>query len=183
MAGWTTQKELLRMEIKQREEEGCDVRGFADESRLGADPAAVESLYDELMALPIAPDFPYEEPQTLEGIRAARPAHAVFPKPASPIAQDRFLGAWLGRACGCALGKPVETGCFMGGKDGVRGWELVKRWFRGRRRLSHPRLHAARLPRRAGPRASHSRPGARPASGRPSPSWSRTTTSATQCWA
>lgn len=132
MAGWTTQKELLRMEIKQREEEGCDVRGFAERfARLGADPAAVESLYDELMALPIAPDFPYEEPQTLEGIRAARPAHAVFPKPASPIAQDRFLGAWLGRACGCALGKPVETGCFMGGKDGVRGWELVKRWFEG----------------------------------------------------
>ena len=30
MAGWTTQKELLRMEIKQREEEGCDVRGFAE---------------------------------------------------------------------------------------------------------------------------------------------------------
>lgn len=132
MAGWTTEKELLRMEIKQREEEGCDVRGFAERfARLGADPAAVESLYDELMALPIAPDFPYEEPQTLEGIRAARPAHAVFPKPASPIAQDRFLGAWLGRACGCALGKPVETGCFMGGKDGVRGWELVKRWFEG----------------------------------------------------
>ena len=72
MAGWTTQKELLRMEIKQREEEGCDVRGFAERfARLGADPAAVESLYDELMALPIAPDFPYEEPQTLEGIRAA----------------------------------------------------------------------------------------------------------------
>ena len=70
MAGWTTQKELLRMEIKQREEEGCDVRGFAERfARLGADPAAVESLYDELMALPIAPDFPYEEPQTLEGIR------------------------------------------------------------------------------------------------------------------
>ena len=52
MAGWTTQKELLRMEIKQREEEGCDVRGFAERfARLGADPAAVESLYDELMAL------------------------------------------------------------------------------------------------------------------------------------
>ena len=48
MAGWTTQKELLRMEIKQREEEGCDVRGFAERfARLGADPAAVESLYDE----------------------------------------------------------------------------------------------------------------------------------------
>ena len=62
MAGWTTQKELLRMEIKQREEEGCDVRGFAERfARLGADPAAVESLYDELMALPIAPDFPYLE--------------------------------------------------------------------------------------------------------------------------
>ena len=137
MAGWTTQKELLRMEIKQREEEGCDVRGFAERfARLGADPAAVESLYDELMALPIAPDFPYEEPQTLEGIRAARPAHAVFPKPASPIAQDRFLGAWLGRACGCALGKPVETGCFMGGKDGVRG-QPVALWG-AVLRLTHP---------------------------------------------
>ena len=46
MAGWTTEKELLRMEIKQREEEGCDVRGFAERfARLGADPAAVESLY------------------------------------------------------------------------------------------------------------------------------------------
>lgn len=132
MAGWTTQKELLKMEIKQRGEEGCDVTGFAERfAALGDDAAAVEALYDELMALPILPDFPYDEPETLEGIRAARPDVAKLPKPQAPLALERFQGAWLGRACGCALGKPVESGCFMGGQNGVRGWELVKRWFEG----------------------------------------------------
>lgn len=131
MAGWTTLRELLRMEIKQRGEEGCKISGFAEKLERARDDAALNALYDELMALPIGADFPFAEPETLAGIRATRPAQAPLPRPAAPIDYDRFLGAWLGRSCGCALGKPVESGCFMGGQDGVRGWALVKRWFEG----------------------------------------------------
>ena len=29
---------------------------------------------------------------------------------------DRFHGAWVGRACGCALGKPVELLSIFGGQ-------------------------------------------------------------------
>ncbi|MBN1285428.1 MAG: ADP-ribosylglycohydrolase family protein [Anaerolineae bacterium] len=61
------------------------------------------------MALPIQAGFPYEEPSDLERIRAARPTGPrTLPRPADDALADKMLGAWLGRAAGCQLGKPVE---------------------------------------------------------------------------
>lgn len=115
-------RQLIRAELTQRREEGCDTSVIeprvaaalaeaADRADTGsADETPFEALYDELDALEPASSFPYREPSELEAIRALRP-----PGPrrlALPLAddevRDRIHGAWLGRAAGCALGKPVE---------------------------------------------------------------------------
>lgn len=106
-----TLEELLEDEIVQRREEGCDVAVFAEElARAKGDEAALRSLYERLMALPVRPDFPYVEPSDLEGIRAERPpGPRRMPLTLSDEElYDRIYGAWLGRCAGCALGKPVE---------------------------------------------------------------------------
>lgn len=104
---------LLRAEMDQRRQEGCDVA--APEEKLKAlgdhpDQGDLEALFDELQALKPRDDFPYGEPSDLEAICAARPDgprrfEATF---AEPELYDRILGAWLGRCAGCLLGKPVE---------------------------------------------------------------------------
>ena len=132
MAGWTNLKNLLKEEIQQRREEGCDVTGFAE--RLEAAPtdmASLHALYDELMAVEGDAALAANEPSDLAGIRALRPASAQAKIGFSdaPVDKDLFRGAWLGRSCGCALGKPVEAGDFMHGKDGVPGWKNVYEWF------------------------------------------------------
>ena len=71
MAGWTTLEKLLKGEIIQREEEGCDVTGFAQRLEEAAgDNGRLNRLYDELMELKPGEDFPFEEPDSLEEIRA-----------------------------------------------------------------------------------------------------------------
>ena len=65
MAGWTTLEKLLKGEIIQREEEGCDVTGFAQRLEEAAgDNGRLNRLYDELMELKPGEDFPFEEPNS-----------------------------------------------------------------------------------------------------------------------
>lgn len=131
MAGWTPLEFLLRFEIIQRTQEGCKTDGYKE--LLDASPkdeASLNHLYDSLMALPIDESFPYQEPSDLDGIRRERPEQQPTLASAPP-SYDSFLGAWLGRSAGCALGKPVEAGPFMGGRNGIPGWKLVYEWFAG----------------------------------------------------
>jgi ADP-ribosylglycohydrolase len=134
MPGWDTLRGLIEEEFIQREQEGCDVSGLKTKFDAAgtAEPALME-LYRDLQSLPVKADFPYDEPSDLAEIRAARP-------PAPSIGagswneqgwQDKFQGAWLGRAAGCALGKPLETWCFMNGAGGRPGWKNVQLWFEG----------------------------------------------------
>ncbi|MDE0054488.1 MAG: ADP-ribosylglycohydrolase family protein [Gammaproteobacteria bacterium] len=109
------ERQLLRLELVQRREEGCDVaaleprveRALADET---TDDSVFVALYDELDALEPDPSFPYEEPSDLEAIRALRPdgPRRMDVGLGDDAVRDRILGAWLGRAAGCLLGKPVE---------------------------------------------------------------------------
>ena len=108
-------RRFIRTELTQRREEGCDTAAI--EPRVDAaladddSPAALfDALYAELEALQPAASFPYDEPSELEAIQALRP-----PGPRrmaldldSDGIRDRIHGAWLGRAAGCQLGKPVE---------------------------------------------------------------------------
>ena len=78
-----------------------------------ADPRVQEEageLLDRTAALGVRDDYPYQEPSDLEGIHALRGPAPPLPEPDRDQARlgDRLHGAWLGRAYGCYLGKPVE---------------------------------------------------------------------------
>jgi ADP-ribosylglycohydrolase len=106
--------QLTRQEIKQREEEGCDVSGLREKHAATAeleDPAkreASESLLAELEDL--TPNPKYVEPSDLAAIGEQRPdgprrMQNLF---STEDLFTRTYGAWLGRCAGCLLGKPVE---------------------------------------------------------------------------
>jgi len=71
---------------------------------------AMQAMLDRTVKLPMRKDYPYVEPSDLEGIRKARgkgPALAALTLTRDEI-KKRMYGAWIGRCCGCLLGKPVE---------------------------------------------------------------------------
>jgi ADP-ribosylglycohydrolase len=137
-------EDLVGHELRQAHEEGKDVTTIADRwlaagglpaPTRGASqdpaPAALRELalelLDELAELPrpLAP----EEPEELDAILAeADPVRLDAPR--GDVA-DRIAGAWLGRAVGCVLGKPVEGLP----REGIReiaeatGSWPVRRWF------------------------------------------------------
>lgn len=113
MSGWTHLTELLSREFAQSREEGKDPQALAalhaEFSRLGSDEPALTALHARIVALPVRPDFPFQEPDDLAGIRALRKNPRTFtPPPVDAALEDKMHGAWLGRCAGCALGKPVE---------------------------------------------------------------------------
>jgi ADP-ribosylglycohydrolase len=109
MPGWTSLKNLIKDEITQRAEEGCDVAGFEDRWQSAATDAQVMELYWDLSKLRTKADFAYVEPTHLAGIRAARPFEGKrWQISVDDSLRDRVHGAWLGRIAGCMLGKPVE---------------------------------------------------------------------------
>ena len=109
MPGWTSLRNLVKEEMTQRSEEGCNVAGFQERWESALTNAQVMELYWELRKLRTKADFAYVEPSHLAGIRAARPAAGKRIKvDAGDALMDRVHGAWLGRIAGCMLGKPVE---------------------------------------------------------------------------
>jgi ADP-ribosylglycohydrolase len=121
--------ELIPFEIAQRREEGHDVTAFQrrwealgipavlihrpipEEARgaVEAGDAELAALYGDLDALESQPATDHE-PSGLDEIRALRPRgpRQMDARLSDEQLRDRILGAWLGRAAGCLLGKPVE---------------------------------------------------------------------------
>jgi ADP-ribosylglycohydrolase len=109
MPGWTSLKELIRFEIIQRSEEGCDVTGFQERWEKANSRQDLMDIYEDLQKLKIRSDFPYVEPSHLAGIRALRPNKSKrWEVNLDDKLFDRIYGAWLGRIAGCMLGKAVE---------------------------------------------------------------------------
>jgi len=114
--------------------DGCDTEGLDSKlASMNKNDESLSAFYKLLEALPADPQLRADEPDELDEIQALRPAEqGVFPLLVSDdVLNDKFYGAWLGRSVGCALGKPIEEGSYMGGKDGRPGWENVKLWFEG----------------------------------------------------
>jgi ADP-ribosylglycohydrolase len=101
---------LARNELQQAAETGHQVAPLR--ARLEAlaprDDAQLMDLYQEILALPQAADWPYVEPSALDAILATLPEDAG----ATPVVRlpDRILGAWTGRIVGNLMGKPFEVG-------------------------------------------------------------------------
>ncbi|WP_028611564.1 ADP-ribosylglycohydrolase family protein [Paenibacillus harenae] len=134
MAGWDTLQVLVREEVVQRTQEGCDTQGFAQRAaEAGEDEGKLLALMKELSLLEVRSDFPYQEPSELEEIRKLRPEGPRSLQAELPEQEwrDKFHGAWLGRSVGCALGKPLELWPFMAGANGNPGWKNVQLWFEG----------------------------------------------------
>ncbi len=134
MAGWANLHDLIKREIGLQKQQQVDAEAFYDKlEQAGSDESAMMAVYAKIMALPKNQALEKEEPDDWEGIFALAPGlKETYTLPAGETAlKDRFLGAWLGRCAGCALGKPIEAGPYMGGSDGRTGAENVKLWFEG----------------------------------------------------
>ncbi len=114
--GWDLSSNAIMSEYRHCVEEGKDVEKYkglfeavnqlpADENKERISDVIFEMMYE----MPIREDYAYVEPSDLEGIRACRPAKRPgFGKPDNEKLKKQLLGAWLGRTCGCMLGKTVE---------------------------------------------------------------------------
>ncbi|MBN1867235.1 ADP-ribosylglycohydrolase family protein [Candidatus Sumerlaeota bacterium] len=136
MAGWAPLGELLETEIRQRAEEGCVADPAPWLERLqAADPAdicALEGLYDELTALSPPVDLPYREPSDIETIHELRP-NGVREMTSAPSGRNLFekiLGGWIGRCCGCSLGRPFRIDPFLRHPKNRQRHE-IQRWLDG----------------------------------------------------
>ncbi|WP_052865889.1 ADP-ribosylglycohydrolase family protein [Streptomyces niger] len=142
---WVQPEDLIGHELRQAAEDGRDATvirrrwltagGPPAPDRSGASPAPASprlralatALLDDLATLPCPTAA--DEPTDLAAIRAAAPG-----PPPGPVAAGllpRLEAAWLGRAAGCLLGKPVEKLPLAGIREIARStanWPLHT-WF------------------------------------------------------
>ncbi|MQA77873.1 MAG: ADP-ribosylglycohydrolase family protein [Streptosporangiales bacterium] len=123
---WVQPEDLLPHELAQSRVEGKDVDdvaarwvaagGSVDVVAGGASAAdgtgdlraPARTLLDELDALPASAEHRRDEPDDLAAIEALWSGAPALPEPDLDALRGRLRGAWLGRAAGCLLGKPVE---------------------------------------------------------------------------
>jgi len=136
MPGWTNLRELVRREFEQSQQEGkCPVSLAALQVEFAAlaptDDAELIALQNKLVALPVYPSFPFQEPDDLAAIQALCKKRRIFSAPpADEALLDKLYGAWLGRAAGCALGKPIELiGLAPPSCTRQRTWRDLKRYL------------------------------------------------------
>ncbi len=114
----------IMAEYNQCIEEGIDIEKYKS---LFMSVAAMENgaektrmsdvVFDIVMSSEIKKDYKYNEPNDIKKIKALRKTHRyAYVMPDTETLRKKLLGAWIGRACGCLLGKPVE---------GIRSDELI----------------------------------------------------------
>ncbi len=104
----------LLTEYQQCIDEGLDMQAYKDVFTAvyylpndAHKKALGDALYQVVLDAKMRKDYPYNEPSDLDSIQALRRPHTYAQTPPADM-EDRILGAWLGRICGCMLGKPIE---------------------------------------------------------------------------
>ncbi len=102
-------------EYLQSFDEGLDIEGYkalfyelVKMPQGEVKKAFSDALFDLVMSAEMRPDYPYTEPSDLEGIRALRRAYPLASADLPADFEKKVYGAWMGRVCGCMLGKSVE---------------------------------------------------------------------------
>lgn len=119
---WEFYSSNLLTEYQQSIEEGLDIEAYKDVfsavSRLPKDERKKklgDILFDVVISANQKEGYPYMEPSDLETIRNLRTPYS-YKKNNTVKLENRIHGAWMGRVCGCLLGKTVE---------GIRTDELI----------------------------------------------------------
>lgn len=117
MHDWEFYSSNLGTEYQQSTEEGLDIEVYKElfsavsilpkgeiRKRFG------DILFEVVSTAAMKENYPYLEPSTLEEIQALRKPYA-YEKHALTDLESKIHGAWVGRICGCLLGKTVEGIC------------------------------------------------------------------------
>ncbi len=121
---WESYSSELKTEYIQSIEEGLDLEGYKDvfyaiaelpkgeiKKKLG------DVLFEVVKNAKYAEGYQYIEPSSLEAIKSLRKEYTFTEKAIDKTAlANQIYGAWMGRVCGCLLGKTVE---------GIRTSELI----------------------------------------------------------
>ena len=120
---WESYSSNLLTEYRQSTEEGLNLSQYADlfaavsklpknetKEKLG------DILFDIVMNAETAENYKYIEPSTLDEIRNLRKSAQPLKAVDKEALESKIHGAWVGRICGCLLGKTVE---------GIRTDELI----------------------------------------------------------
>ncbi|MBQ4637849.1 MAG: ADP-ribosylglycohydrolase family protein [Clostridia bacterium] len=115
MQKWEDYGNNLLLEYKQSVEEGLDIEKYKDlfetAAKLEPSPERAEiadALFNIINSANSREDYKYNEPSDLEGIRKLCPDGTKLPSFDKEKLSNKLSGAWLGRAVGCLLGKPIE---------------------------------------------------------------------------
>ena len=117
MHEWDTYCSTLavKTEYKQCIEEGLDVEKYkalfdeiAPLPQSEAKKLLCDGLFELIRKAKTVEGYKYNEPSDLEGIRKLRAAYAIAGEVKEETLRDKIAGAWMGRICGCLLGKTVE---------------------------------------------------------------------------
>lgn len=112
---WEFYTSSITTEYEQSIDEGLNIEKykdlFFDVSKLPKDEIKKklgDVLFEIVNNAEIRDDYKYREPSDLDGIKALRSEYKFLPKKDTDNLENKIYGAWMGRICGCRLGKTVE---------------------------------------------------------------------------
>ena len=125
---WELYSEELLTEYRQSYEQGLDIeryKGLFEEiskmPRGEIKEKLADAIFELVGAAKMREDYKYNEPSTINEIKSLCKPYSIEKRVLDDkTLEDKVLGAWVGRICGCLLGKPIE-GCW---KEQI--WEMLK---------------------------------------------------------
>lgn len=112
---WEVYTSDLLTEYQQSIEEGLDIKNYKDlfEAVAKLPKGTIREQFGDILfhiVLNAAQrsDYAYVEPSGLEEIQALQKKPSFAVSSGAPVTEEKIYGAWMGRICGCMLGKTVE---------------------------------------------------------------------------